>query len=147
VGISDHVSAADAIRFLRTASDPEAQFYIAGQKPDLNYRGIVRFVKDGWVLQAYWKNGFLNYVDSLTAPWGSIGNSKQWHEDDGAPDRVEDLLTEDEFGWLCWSLMAADAVENPDQSERFTHSTLRDDRRDVARETRDIARETHHQFM
>jgi hypothetical protein len=130
-----NISAIDAIRFLRTASDPNVRFYIDGEKPDLNFRGIVRFAKDGWILRAYWSNGFFNYVDSLTAPWGSIGTRAQWHEDNEVPDHLEDLLTEREFGWLCWSLMAADTVESPGDSERFSHSTMRDTRQEAPRET------------
>jgi hypothetical protein len=126
---SEHVSAAEALRFLQRASNPNVQFYVEDQKPDLNYRGVVRFVMDGWVLQAYWSNGFFNYVDSLTSPWGSIGNSKQWHNDDGAPDHVEDLLTEEEFGWLCWSLMAADLVENQGSPERRSSARYSSEKR------------------
>ena len=133
MGVSN-ISAIDAIRFLRTASDPSAHFYIVGQKPDLNFRGIVQFTKDGWILQAYWSNGFFNYVDSLTAPWGSIGTRTQWHQDDGVPNHLEDLLTEQEFGWLCWSLMAADTVESQDDSDQFSHP-IGDIRQEAHRET------------
>ena len=134
MNITKRISAAEAIRFLRTASDPGTPFYIVGQKPDLNYRGAVRFVKNGWVLQAYWSNGFFNYVDALTSPWGSVGNRTQWHGDPAVPNHLEDLLTEEEFGWLCWSLMAADAVESPGAPTRFISTALRDDRREAARE-------------
>jgi hypothetical protein len=136
MGITKRISATEAIRFLRTASDPRTPFYIVGQRPDLNYRGVVRFVKDGWVLHAFWSNGFFNYVDSLTSPAGFVGSRTQWHGDAGVPNHLEDLLTEEEFGWLCWSLMAADAVEIPGAPERFIASTVHDHRRDATLETR-----------
>jgi hypothetical protein len=135
MGVSN-ISAIEAIRFLRTASDPNARFYIDGEKPDLNFRGIVSFTtKDGWILQAYWSNGFFNYVDSLTAPWGSTGTRTQWHEDDGVPNHLEDLLTEQEFGWLCWSLMAAESAETSGDSERISHPTVSSLQQDALRET------------